>query len=136
VHEFGEFFDFHRLREIGAEPGNRFRDAVHAGFGKAHLSDAKTNGTAEQPDQNLVHRKWGEQIDVSGVGETLHQPGRGLDNGLVNRSDVNGAALLNGRHTARKNLQDQFGNLVRVEIEPESEVRFGMAGARDLRCNR
>ena len=32
----------------------------------------------------------------------------------------------------RQDPQDQPGNLVRVELQLEGEVRFGMAGLRDL----
>jgi hypothetical protein len=39
---------------------------------------------------------------------------------------------LNWRQAAWIDLQDQFGNLVRVKFQFKTEVRLGMAGLRDL----
>src|ERR1017187_8962955 len=72
VHQFGQVFDLHGLREVSPQPGNRLRNAVHAGLRKAHLSDANTNRAAQQPDQNLIHHKRGEQLGVPGMRKTLH----------------------------------------------------------------
>jgi len=40
---------------------------VHAGFGKAHLRHANANPAAQQPDQNLIQYKWGQEFNVVGL---------------------------------------------------------------------
>ena len=54
----------------------------------------------------------------------------------VDRREVNGAPLLNGRQTLRIHLQDQFSNLARFQVELQGQVWLGSAGLGDLRSNR
>src|SRR5262249_2920895 len=42
------------------------------------------------------------------------------------------AALLDWGQAVRIHLQDQLGDPVRVEVQPETEVRLGVAGSRNL----
>ena len=105
---------------------------MHTGFRKADLSHPGTNGTAQQTDQNLIDHQWAEKFSVPGLCHRFDQPYRGLDDAQVDLTDVHGAALGNPRQTMRIHLQDQLGDLVWVEIQPESEERLGEACSRDL----
>src|SRR5208283_4295765 len=62
---------------------------------------------------------------------TLQQSYCGVDYARVHESDVHSASLLHGGQTIRKYFQDQLSNLLRVKVEPEGEVRSGIAGLRD-----
>ena len=127
-----KLFDFHGLGEIGAQPRDGFRHAVHAGFRPADLGHPDPDGTAEQPDQDLLDDEGGEQLRLPGLRHQFEQPCRGVDDPQVDRADVDATVLWHARQAVRIHLQDQLGNLVRVEIQPEREVRLGGAGFRDL----
>ena len=100
------------------------------------MSNANTDGAAQEPDQNLIHYQRGEEFGIAGMRQTLHHPGCGADNAGGDRRDVNGISLLSGRQTVGKHLQDHVGNLVRVEVQLESQIGIDMAGLRDLGSDR
>ena len=47
VHQPGQVFDLHGLRDVVSQPGNGLRNSVHAGFCNTHLRDANANGGAQ-----------------------------------------------------------------------------------------
>jgi hypothetical protein len=60
----------------------------------------------------------------------LDQPCYGVDDANVCPSDAHGAALANLRQTVGIYPQDQLGDLVRIYIQPETEIRFGTLAPR------
>ena len=119
--QLGQLFHFHRLGEISPQPGYCFRDAVHTGILEADLGYPDTGGTAEQTDQNLIDHEGGEQFSVLGQRHQLDQLCCRVEDVRIGRSDAHGTALLNPRQTVRVHLQDHFGDLVRIRIQPERD---------------
>ncbi len=68
--------------------------------------------------------------------QAFHESGRGVDDAFIDRSNVDCFPLLCGRQPVWIDLQDQLGNLVRVEVELETQVRRGLTGLCNLRGDR
>src|SRR5215469_12036606 len=68
--------------------------------------------------------------------QTLQQSYCRVDDARISRSDVNSAPLLDGWQAIWKHLQNQIGDLARIEIDDERKIGLGAARLRDLRSDR
>ena len=132
----GHFLDGDRLREMRADPGHGFTNALHFRLRVPDLSDTRTDRRSQQTNQDLVDDQRPEKIRILRLGHQVEQPRHRVDDAIGRAPDIQATTVRRLGNATRVHPRGELSDPRGIQIEHEAEIWILPAGASHLARDR